>query len=188
VSIQAGAVAGAAYRGIEPQAKTSMTIMRPPQCGHGRGRIRGPSGSVFSAASASLISATVETASSARLGDILRAPAIGQQAVMTDAVEALRDRDRRRRRYWPCEPVQVTLIVPRASAVPALAAVMGFEGNQRYIRGADELSARRRRRTRKGQDCNNIPFHRCSAKNRHGIFGRKSAHARTNPHDIDGEF
>ena len=54
--------------------------------------------------------------------------------------------------------MQVTLIVPRASAVPALAAVMGFEGKQRYIRGADELSARRRRRTRKGQDCNSYRF------------------------------
>ena len=31
VSIQAGALAGAAYRGMAPRAKTSMTIMRPPR-------------------------------------------------------------------------------------------------------------------------------------------------------------
>ena len=63
VLIQAGAIAGAAYRGMKPRAKTSMIIMRPPQCGHGRGRTREPSGSAFSAA---LASAAGETASSAR--------------------------------------------------------------------------------------------------------------------------
>ena len=65
VSIQAGAVAGAAYRGIEPRAKTSMTIMRPPQHGHGRGSTP-PSGSAFSVAPAPSASAAGKTASSAR--------------------------------------------------------------------------------------------------------------------------
>ena len=66
VSIQAGALAGAAYRGMAPRAKTSMTIMRPPQQGHGRGKTRGASGSAFSAAPSPLASVAGNTASSAR--------------------------------------------------------------------------------------------------------------------------
>ena len=64
VSVQTGAARGGQYRGVEPRAKTSMTIMRPPQQGHGRGRTREPSGPVFSGGCVSL--ATGKTASSAR--------------------------------------------------------------------------------------------------------------------------
>ena len=89
VSIQTGALAGAAYRGMAPRAKTSMTIMRPPQQGHGRGKTRGPSGSAFSAAPSPLASAAGEYGEQrAGLGDVLRAPAIGEQPVMADAVSA----------------------------------------------------------------------------------------------------
>ena len=36
VSIRISGMAGGWYLGFEPRAKTSMTIMRPPQQGHGR--------------------------------------------------------------------------------------------------------------------------------------------------------
>ncbi len=51
---------------MEPRAKTSMTIMRPPQHGQGRGSTRGASGSSLSGVSAPLASVTGKTASSAR--------------------------------------------------------------------------------------------------------------------------
>ena len=74
----------------QPRAKTSMTIMRPPQHGHGRGRTREPSGSVFSRGCVSL-PATAKTASNARaLAMFPFAVAIGEKPVMPDAVEALR--------------------------------------------------------------------------------------------------
>ena len=65
VSAQTGATPGGRYVGTEPRAKTSMTIMLPPQHGHGRGRIREPSGAVFSGGCVSL-PATAKTASNAR--------------------------------------------------------------------------------------------------------------------------
>ncbi len=64
MSVQIGAAPSGRYRGMDPQAKTSMTIMRPPQHGHGRGRTREPSGPVFSGGCVSL--ATGKTASNAR--------------------------------------------------------------------------------------------------------------------------
>ena len=40
--------AGGRCLGMEPRAKTSLTIMRSPEHGHGRGRTRQPSGEVLS--------------------------------------------------------------------------------------------------------------------------------------------
>ena len=87
VSIQAGALAGAAYRGMAPRAKTSMTIMRPPQQGHGRGKTRGASGfGVLGGSRAIGLRRGQYGEQRAGLGDVLRAPAIGEKSVMADAV------------------------------------------------------------------------------------------------------
>ena len=88
---------------MEPRAKTSMTIMRPPQHGHGRGRTREPSGSVFSGGCVSPWPPTAQNGEQrAGLGDVLRAPAIGQKPVMPNTVEALGRTCSRKRRMNSC--------------------------------------------------------------------------------------
>ena len=67
-----------------PRSKVSMTIMRPPQ--HGQG-VRSLSSSLASVSLAWFCAAALSSCARAR--DVLGAGAIGEQAVMADAVEAL---------------------------------------------------------------------------------------------------
>jgi hypothetical protein len=87
ILITIGDVAGG-VRGVPPRWNLSMMTMRPPQ--HGHGCVVG----LDPLASAPLVSAAsrrhVEQA--ARSGDVAGARAAGEQAIVADAVEALRGR------------------------------------------------------------------------------------------------
>jgi hypothetical protein len=77
------------WRGEEPRSNLSMMTMRPPQHGHGC------AGGLGSLASAQLVSAVSDcaagTASSSRARATLSAArAAGEQAIVADAVEAVR--------------------------------------------------------------------------------------------------
>ena len=79
--------ASAASFGSQPRAKTSMTIMRAPQRGHGQGSTRG-----YPAAASGALAARRrrgDTEQFAGRGDVLGAVAVGEEPVVADAVEAL---------------------------------------------------------------------------------------------------
>ena len=66
-----------------------MTIMRPPQRGQGQGSTRGSSGAA-AFCSLRLNDARRSTEQLASTGDVGGAVAVGEQAVVADAMEALR--------------------------------------------------------------------------------------------------
>src|SRR5258708_4519300 len=87
ILIAAGAGGGRCF-GSQPRSKVSMTIMRPPQHGHGRGSTRGSS---IAALGVSGSFAGGGTASSSRAWrNVFGAIAAGEQPIVADAVEALR--------------------------------------------------------------------------------------------------
>jgi len=86
ILIAAGAGVGRCF-GWHPRAKVSMMIMRPPQHGHGRGSTDGSPGS----AALAVLGSFSGTASSSRACAMFAARfAVGKQAVISDAMEALR--------------------------------------------------------------------------------------------------
>ena len=74
--------------GSQPRAKTSMTIMRPPQHGQGQGSTRGSSGSA-ACCLLGLDDARAAREQLAGAGDVGGTVAVGEQAIVADAVEAL---------------------------------------------------------------------------------------------------
>src|SRR5271166_4103930 len=75
------------HLGSQPAANTSITIMRPPQRGHGQGSTRGASGAISGCWCGS--AAGGATSRNARGGDVLGAVGVGEEPVVADAVEAL---------------------------------------------------------------------------------------------------
>jgi hypothetical protein len=97
VSILIGAGVGVGrYLGSHPRANTSMTIMRPPQRGHGQGSTRGSSAPGAFSSSGSTMRGAAPSSSraramlSARLVLASRPPAFARAGCVADAVEALR--------------------------------------------------------------------------------------------------
>ena len=76
--------------GSQPRAKVSMMIMRPPQQGHGRGSMRGWSASGCGLGYLGLLWAGGTASKLAGARDVGGAVAIGEQPVVADAMEALR--------------------------------------------------------------------------------------------------
>ena len=89
VSILIGVGAGVGrYVGSQPRAKTSMMIMRAPQRGQGHGSTRGSSGG----GDVVVVEPDDDAARSEQFacaGDVGGTVAVGEQAVVADAVEAL---------------------------------------------------------------------------------------------------
>ena len=86
ILIAAGTGVGRCF-GSQPRAKVSMMIMRPPQHGHGCGSTRGSS---IAALGVSGSFGRDGTASSLRACAMFAARLAGEQAIVADAMEALR--------------------------------------------------------------------------------------------------
>ena len=94
------AAGGWACLGWQPRAKVSMMIMRPPQHGHGRGRMRG-----WSARWSRVMlrcSAPPARRAAREHARCWRRGCRGEQPVMTDAMEALGSTWIRKRRMNSC--------------------------------------------------------------------------------------
>ena len=77
------------YLGSQPRSRVSMMIMRPPQQGHGRGKICCSSVAVALSVSGSLRGRRCGEQLAGAF-DVGRAVGIGEQAVVADAVQAFR--------------------------------------------------------------------------------------------------